>query len=218
MSTKRKLSAKLGQPMLKQSAKVLSRSSIDESKAVISNSGHATKTKTNGVSAVVDISSDSSSPEDGEDDDGQEELSESEAAEEQEEPETESPAEPADVSMDDAAAADKEEEEPLEPSFGELVRANASEPIDVAGAFDDEPSSAATRSAVQIQAPSGASLGTVLSQALRTNDVSLLESCLHTTDLGTIRATIQRLDSGLAGTLLQKLASGCTGGRGGRAA
>ncbi|RAL61508.1 hypothetical protein DID88_009547 [Monilinia fructigena] len=57
-----------------------------------------------------------------------------------------------------------------------------------------------------IQAPSGASLGTVLTQALKTNDVALLESCLHTTDLSTIRATIQRLDSPLAAILLQRLA------------
>jgi U3 small nucleolar RNA-associated protein 5 len=49
-------------------------------------------------------------------------------------------------------------------------------------------------------------LGTVLSQALKTNDVSLLESCFHTQDILTIRATIQRLASPLAGILLQKLA------------
>lgn len=55
--------------------------------------------------------------------------------------------------------------------------------------------------------PTLSSLGTVLNQALRTDDAVLLESCLHTTDLPTVRATIQRMDSALAGTLLTKLAA-----------
>ena len=116
-----------------------------------------------------------------------------------------------DVAMDDAEAptpddAEDEERATAEPSFGDLVRANASEPIAVADAFEDSESRPLTYPQDPNQPRSGASLGTVLSQALKTNDVSLLESCLHTTDLNTIRATIQRLDSPLAGTLLQKLA------------
>jgi len=87
------------------------------------------------------------------------------------------------------------------------VRANASEAIDVAGAFEDPSARALSYPrGTQIQPPSGASLGTVLTQALKTNDSSLLESCFHTADVSTIRATIQRLESPHAGTLLQKLA------------
>lgn len=115
-----------------------------------------------------------------------------------------------DVAMDDVnptAEANSAEEQGAEPSFGDLVRANASELIDVAGAFDDRSAGALSYpQGTQLQAPSGASLGTVLSQALKTNDVTLLESCLQTSDIKTIRATIQRLDSPLAGALLQRLA------------
>jgi U3 small nucleolar RNA-associated protein 5 len=219
MSTKRKLSAKLGQPTLKPTAKVLGRSAVDESRTVVSGTGPTTKTGRNGVSEVVEISSGPSSAgeeeddeeedeeeEDDDDDDEEEEEEEEQPSEESEEadlhdePEVDSPADGADVSMHDVP------DELAEPSFGDLVRANAAEPIDVA-AFDQPASGTRTSTqAVPIQAPSGASLGTVLTQALRTNDVVLLESCLHTTDLDTIRATIQRLDSPLAGALLQKLA------------
>lgn len=190
MSTKRKLPAKLGQPHIKQSAKVLGKGNLDESRTVVSGGGNAIKQTPNGVREVVDISSDSSSG------DEEEEESEEEASAE-------------DVAMEDAEAPhtpDEEAEEAGEPSFGDLVRANASEPIDVAGAFEDEDRALTYPQGTQIQAPSGASLGTVLTQALKTDDISLLESCLHTSDMNTIRATIQRLDSPLAGTLLQKLA------------
>jgi U3 small nucleolar RNA-associated protein 5 len=180
MSTKRKLPSKLGQPQVKQSAKVLGKGKLDDTKAVVSSGGNAFKETTNGVSEIVDISSDSSS----EDEDSDEE-------------------EAADVAMEDAEAP-LPEEEAAEPSFGDLIRANATDAIDVAGAFEDQ--ALAYPQGTQIQAPSGASLGTVLTQALKTNDVTLLESCLQTLDVNTIRATIQRLDSPLAGILLQKLA------------
>lgn len=200
MSTKRKLSTKLGQPAIRSSAKLQGKSAIDESRTVVLGANHASKTPGHEVLELSDSSSV------GEDD--EEELSEEddEAAEELDDQEDESPADAADISMDDAAPEDEEDQENAEPSFGELVRANASEPIDVAAFDAASPGSKAYPKTVQVQAPSGASLGTVLAQALRTNDVSLLESCLHTTDLNTIRATIQRLDSPLAGTLLQKLA------------
>ncbi|EEB07605.1 U3 snoRNP-associated protein Utp5 [Schizosaccharomyces japonicus yFS275] len=51
-----------------------------------------------------------------------------------------------------------------------------------------------------------ASLASVLTQALRTNDNTLLESCFHQQDLATINATIRRLDGTLAPGLLSKLA------------
>jgi len=183
--------------MVKQSAKVMGKGNLDESKTVVYAGGSAIKPALNGAKEVVDISSDSEE---------EEEASDEESAEDQDE----APSVAGDVAMEDADAdahTNEDAEETGEPSFGDLVRANASEPIDVTGAFED-PSSRALAYPLggQIQPLSGASLGTVLTQALKTNDVSLLESCLHTTDINTIRATIHRLDSPLAGTLLQKLA------------
>ncbi|KAH0152256.1 NUC189-domain-containing protein, partial [Aureobasidium melanogenum] len=54
--------------------------------------------------------------------------------------------------------------------------------------------------------PTATSLGTVLTQALRTNDRDLLETCFQMTDLPSIRSTIQRLQSPLVASLLQRLA------------
>ncbi|KAL8933365.1 MAG: hypothetical protein Q9216_006400 [Gyalolechia sp. 2 TL-2023] len=94
-----------------------------------------------------------------------------------------------------------------EPSFGEMIRANAPGAVDVQAAFAAPNTQAlAPRSERLLRLPSGMSLGTVLTQSLRTNDVSLLETCLHTHDLPVVRATIERLDSPLASTLIQKLA------------
>ncbi|KAG0644038.1 Dip2/Utp12 family-domain-containing protein [Tuber brumale] len=56
------------------------------------------------------------------------------------------------------------------------------------------------------KAPATGSLTTVLTQALQTEDNSLLESCLHSTDDEAILATIRRLNSSLAVTLLKRLA------------
>lgn len=98
-------------------------------------------------------------------------------------------------------------EEPEEPSFGDLIRVNDPEPIDVQATFRD-PHEQATAPIHEGAAnlPSGMSLGTVLAQSLRTNDVNLLETCFHVKSLPTVRATIERLDSALATALLQKLA------------
>ena len=98
-------------------------------------------------------------------------------------------------------------DEPEEPTFGDLIRANAPEPIPVPAtlAAPHEQSLAPT-GAGSISLPSGVSLGTVLAQSLRTNDVNLLESCLHVKDYPTVRATIERLESSLATNLLHKLA------------
>lgn len=122
-----------------------------------------------------------------------------------------------DIEMQDAETANavtrevgeeaEEVEEETEPTFGDLVRANASEAIDVQASFPPQNQQAlATTGDRSLQLPSGMSLGTVLTQSLRTNDVNLLESCFHVRDLHTVRATIERIDSSLATTLLQKLA------------
>lgn len=117
-----------------------------------------------------------------------------------------------DVEMNNAESDDEEEEqeEGAEPSFGELMRANAGQEVDVEAELDDDILPGALipgkpTAAVQ-QIPTGVSLATVLTQSLKTNDNAMLESCFHTGDTSIIRTTIQRLDSSLAATLLQRLA------------
>ncbi|KAJ5264360.1 hypothetical protein N7505_008281 [Penicillium chrysogenum] len=117
-----------------------------------------------------------------------------------------------DVEMQNAPDSEEEEEEEegAEPSFGELLRANAGQEVDVEAELDDDVLLGALvpgkpQAAVQ-QIPTGVSLATVLTQSLKTNDNGMLESCFHTGDTSIIRTTIQRLDSSLAATLLQKLA------------
>jgi U3 small nucleolar RNA-associated protein 5 len=209
MSTKRKFTPKLGQPVVKQSAKPAAKESLNDSRAVVSRGGDSDQAGVDGSREVVEISSDSESSSDEEEDEDEED----DPVAEQDVPRISKEVEGGDVDMEDAEGQDataqvpNETEEPAEPSFGDLILANSSEPVDVAGAFND--SNFQTLSHPQsnkLPPPSGASLGTVLTQALKTNDLALLESCLQTLEVSTIRATIQRLDSPLAGTLLQKLA------------
>ena len=101
-------------------------------------------------------------------------------------------------------------------SFGDRLRAQDPEPIqesrivDVESAFvgtNSESKALATASQNRTRsAPSLNSLGTVLTQALRTNDQDLLETCLRNVDVDAIYATVERLPSPLVGNLLQKLA------------
>ena len=121
-----------------------------------------------------------------------------------------------DVNMEDvdgqqeskAAKEDMEAEEDGEPSFGDLIRANAAEPIEVQAAFTDPNAQSLVPTGEKglQQLPPGMSLGTVLTQSLRTNDTNLLETCFHVKELSTVRATIERLDSSFATILLQRLA------------
>ena len=108
----------------------------------------------------------------------------------------------------DTDAAPGEDEVVGEPSFGDLIRANAPEAVDVQASFSDPNAQSLVpvgdRSMQHL--PSGMSLGTVLTQSLRTNDTNLLETCFHVKDLASIRATIERLDSSFATLLLQRLA------------
>ena len=107
----------------------------------------------------------------------------------------------------DAGRAPQEE---AEPSFGDLLRMHDGTMVDVT-ARDDEMSGANNADGARNQRrglsiPSANSLGTVLSQALRTNDAPMLESCLQVVNLQNIRTTIERLPSQQAGELLQRLA------------
>lgn len=105
---------------------------------------------------------------------------------------------------DESVAAD---EEAGEPSFGDLLAARHPETISIMDALPTDKNALVqlpeSRGAML---PSGMSLGTVLTQSLRTNDQSLLETCLHVTDEKIIQNTILRLDSSLAANLLTKLA------------
>ncbi len=121
-----------------------------------------------------------------------------------------------DVNMEDvdgqqeskAVKEDMEAQEDGEPSFGDLIRANAPEPIEVQAAFTDPNAQSLVPTGEKglQQLPSGMSLGTVLTQSLRTNDTNLLETCFHVKELSAVRATIERLDSSFATILLQRLA------------
>lgn len=111
-----------------------------------------------------------------------------------------------DVPTDRSGGLD--EQNNAKPSFGDLVAAKSTIPISITEAFPPAESSplVPTESSKPVAVPSGISLSTVLTQALRTNDNNLLESCFHNTDTQIIRSTIQRIDSSLAGILIQKLA------------
>jgi U3 small nucleolar RNA-associated protein 5 len=114
------------------------------------------------------------------------------------------------------SSADDDAADPEELSFGDRLRAQEPETVpesrivDVESAFvgaNAESRALATASNSRpLSAPSASSLGTVLTQALRTNDQELLESCLRVIDVDTIYATVERLPSPLVGNLLQKLA------------
>ncbi|KAI2464594.1 NUC189-domain-containing protein [Annulohypoxylon bovei var. microspora] len=220
MSTKRKPPTKIAHPVVKQSAKIPLKANINESETTVSvpDISKATDVSTE---QVIEISSDSGSSEyeytDDERDAGETTKLDSKTKSKIEAPH--------DQSMIDNAPGSREEingdadidmpspkqptdgesdRESAQPTFGELARAH--DTIDVPAAISTQSTTLPNPSRALVP-PSLSSLGTVLSQALRTDDADLLESCLHTTDLTTIRNTIQRLDSTLAGTLLVKLAS-----------
>jgi U3 small nucleolar RNA-associated protein 5 len=106
-------------------------------------------------------------------------------------------------------AGDNSDGEPAAPTFGELARGNST--IDVPAALAAQATAAQTSQLQSQQRPtapiSATSLGTVLNQALRTDDADLLESCLQTTDVKIIENTINRMDSSLAAVLLSKLSA-----------
>lgn len=118
-----------------------------------------------------------------------------------------------DESMDDveenAAGGNGLLAEQEELSFGDMLQARHPDTIDVQASFSGLPADSAlvpATSSRALAAPSTTSLGTVLTQALKTNDKDLLESCFEVNDLPSIRSTIQRLQSQHASTLLQRLA------------
>ncbi|KAI1780684.1 NUC189-domain-containing protein [Hypoxylon cercidicola] len=228
MSTKRKLPAQIAHPVVKQSAKQPLKPTINESETAVS-IPDISKEGEDAKGPVIEISSDEGSSEYDVTDDERNggESTKLNGTTEPEKPDTEkldsdAPQDQAtakkglsrqqdtngDVDMDMASpnppVDGESDQEPTQPTFGELARAH--DTIEVPAAISVQ-SNALAAPGRSLAPPSLASLGTVLSQALRTDDADLLESCLHTTDLTTIRHTIQRLDSTLAGKLLTKIAA-----------
>lgn len=196
-------------------AKDIGRSHVDESRTVVVN-GDA-----HGESQVAAIEIESSDDEKDASEAGSEDVEASfqgaKVVKQQVEPD-ESEAE-SNESMEDVADVpvvleDEEmvELEPEEASFGALLARKHPETISVADGLHPESSTfVQVEDNKTVSIPSGVSLSTVLTQSLRTNDQSLLESCLHNTDADVIKNTIQRLDSSLAGILLQRLAERLAG-------
>lgn len=120
--------------------------------------------------------------------------------------------EDSDASMHDEQEREETEEaldaqSQEEMSFGEQLAARNKNTISIMDALPlDQGEVAVISKSNPAVLPSGMSLGTVLTQALRTNDQSLLETCLHVTEETVIQNTILRLDSSLAANLLTKLA------------
>jgi U3 small nucleolar RNA-associated protein 5 len=114
------------------------------------------------------------------------------------------------ITQESLGEAEGEDEESGEPSFGDLLRTRHPEQIDVRASFPDPMTDRQalihTSGPGALTIPTGTSLVTVLTQALKTKDKDQLESCFQQTDIPTIRSTIQRLQSQHVATLLQSLA------------
>lgn len=194
MATKRKL-ANIAKPV-QHSSKQQNSTRIDESKTSVSLPDQLQSSASTGVE-TIEISSDSES--------NFSDLSDLDDNDETAQPIPNSSANghDADTEMKDGDYPDQDEDPDAEPTFGDRIRNH--ETIDVSAAH---PTSKTTiLPPRQLATPSATSLGTVLAQALRTDDADLLESCLQITDAAVIRNTIQRLDSSLAGALLTQIAA-----------
>ncbi|PGG96778.1 hypothetical protein AJ79_09461 [Helicocarpus griseus UAMH5409] len=212
-----KSASMLGSAMM-NGVKDVGRTQVDDSHAIVEQGGTA-----EGIPMEEYEKDATSIPSDDDDEEGASDEDEDEDEDKEDATKPKQASEQEDIDMMDADEQEGEEEGG-EPSFGDLVRAHVAEPIDVEAELDADshgltstPGTKASKASAKannnsnsnnaaLQLPTGLSLATVLTQSLKTNDTSLLESCFHTTDLSIVRATIQRMDSSLAATLLQKLA------------
>lgn len=191
---------------VQQSAKLPNSTRIDETRASVTVPIPA-KPKASKHLETIEISSDSESNYDDISDVDDDEVAGKQAGQATR---LQADGEPQLEGNEDTEMQEEGEELDAEPTFGDLIRNH--ETVDVAAALGGRQSTDATANLAaapqrQIAPPSTSSIGTVLAQALRTDDADLLESCLHTTDATVIRNTIQRLDSSLAGALLTQLTS-----------
>ncbi|CAI4213347.1 unnamed protein product [Parascedosporium putredinis] len=215
MSAKRKAPSKLAAPSIRPNARIPTKLSIDEKNTSVAESDALALSKT------IEISSDSESEEDVSDDEEDaedEEMQDAAPESDEEQPEAEVSEEPTRKRTNgggkrpanDGEDDESDSEADAAPTFGDLLREQQT--IDVHAALAGQASGASGALATQsttrtITVPSASSLGTVLNQALRTDDTELLESCFATTDLAVVHNTIERLDSGLAANLLMQLGS-----------
>ncbi|KAK0705915.1 Dip2/Utp12 family-domain-containing protein [Lasiosphaeria miniovina] len=228
MSSRRKPPTILARPVVKPSAKTPVMTRIDETRTAVS-TGLSPKSLSQPKADAIEISSDWSSHASGSDN----EEGETDAAptadrtrlpkEARQKAAAKLKPEDGDAEMTSPKAAGEggdndgeEDDDAAEPTFGDLVRGGSST-IDVPAALaaqqlQNSLSKAEGRQKQLTRTTAGGpllnstSLGTVLNQALRTDDADLLESCLQTNDAKIIQNTINRMDSALAGVLLSKLA------------
>ena len=249
----------LARPVVKQSAKMPIKPTVDEAMATVSAAGSAHPSANMGVE-TIEISSDSSSnydefsdgeeaPSGGEDNDGEQTGADknhipgqttpppddSTRAAASRKPTRNGADDDTEMMQEDRPSASASDDEATSPTFGDLLRGSSSSnnnnnntttTVNVPATApthhhqrDGTPLSLSLSASQALipgtsrgprpaaPPPTLSSLGTVLNQALRTDDADLLESCLHTTDLPTVRATIERMDSALAGALLSRLAA-----------
>ncbi|KAI1434956.1 Dip2/Utp12 family-domain-containing protein [Xylaria sp. CBS 124048] len=211
MSTKRKAPATIAHPVTRQSATKLLKPQINESEAAVSVAEASKTDNANQPADIIEIPSDTESSQYEFDDDELNETNDddrlpedAEAASTQIQKQSDNGV--ADIPMTDSNMPNDAEsdQESAQPTLGELARAHGT--IDVPLTLTPQ-SNAVTTQGRAVAHVNHSSLGTVLSQALRTDDSELLESCLRITDYQIIDNTIQRLDSTLAGILISKLAS-----------
>lgn len=210
MSTKRKSAATIAKPVVRQSAKTPVHTQINETRTAVS-TGLSPKPVSKRSAEAIDIDDDVASHHNVSDNEEGASDNETETINQKQKASEISRSKP---SQDDTDAVmqdggDVSDGEPTSPTFGDLVRGNST--VDVPASLAAQAAAAQT-SRLEAQqrttAPiSATSLGTVLNQALRTDDSDLLESCLQTTDVKIIENTINRMDSSLAGTLLSKLSA-----------
>lgn len=179
------------------------KSHVDESRTVVVNGGAGGPLHTEAIEIVS-----SESEEEAEEDESTDEASTQLNDEEEEDQTSDSGEDKEMVDVGDVGVNNGENQEmddAAQPTFGELLASKHPHEISIASANQPSASTFALKPGQQT-IPSGMSLGTVLTQSLRTNDTNLLEACLHTLDVTIVKNTIQRLDSSLAGNLLAKLA------------
>lgn len=183
--------------------KEMGKAHVDDSKTVVVNGGVAPESDAVEILSSDSDEEDSADEEDENIENGESDLDEEDldapSDEEMQEADDNADNQDHDLAMVDAAS------EAQEPTFGEMLSSKHPGTIAIADALGPDASALTAKPGLP-KIPSGMSLGTVLTQSLRTNDNNLLEACLHTLDISIVKNTIQRLDSSLAGVLLSKLA------------
>jgi len=207
MSTKRKAATAIAKPVVRQSAKAPTKTSINEASTSVSSGLSKPVSKASAEDIEIPDVAEGQYGSDNEEGVSEDESKPTDQKNNSAEPSRQKQNQDEDAVMQDGG--DNSDGEPTSPTFGDLVRGNST--IDVPASLAAQAAAAQTsRLAVQQRptAPiSATSLGTVLNQALRTDDADLLESCLQTTDVKIIENTINRMDSSLASVLLSKLSA-----------